>query len=213
LFAILPAVAQGVQQLPRGRHGLPREQVLASQRGRILAAVAEAVAEKGFARVTVADVISRAGVSRETFYEQFSDKEEAFLAALDAGADLLLQTIVGVLPEPSASPLERLDGMLGAYLALLASEPSFAKAYLIDAYGAGAAATARRIELQERFVDVIAGILELRTDAAADRFACEALVAAVSALVTARIGTGRAGELPELREPLLELTRRLGLGG
>lgn len=206
-------MAEGVRQLPRGRHGLPREQVLASQRGRILAAIAAAVAEKGFARVTVADVISRAGVSRETFYEQFSDKEEAFLAALDAGAEMLLETLVGAVSTPVKDPLERLDRMLGAYLELLASEPSFAKAYLIDAYGAGAAATARRIDLQQRFVETIAAILEIPADATADRFACEALVAAVSALVTNRIGTGRANELPALREPLIELTHRLGLGG
>jgi len=61
------------------------------------------------------------------------------------------------------------------------------------------------------FVDVIAGVLEISSDDASDRFACEALVAAVSSLVTARIGTGRADELPALRAPLMELARRLSL--
>jgi hypothetical protein len=54
-------------------------------------------------------------------------------------------------------------------------------------------------------------VLEVDMDDASDRFACEALVAAVSSLVTARIGTGRARQLPELREPLVELARRLSL--
>jgi AcrR family transcriptional regulator len=206
-------VAENTQQLPRGRHRLTREQVLASQRGRILAAVAESVAEHGFARVTVADVIARAGVSRETFYEQFADKEAAFLAALDAGAEGLLEILGAAISLPAADPLERLDHTLKAYLTTLASEPSFAKAYLIDAYGAGPAATARRIELQARFVDVICEVLGIAPDDASERFACEALVAAVSSLVTARIGTGRAGELPALREPLVALARRLSLGG
>ena len=44
-----------MQQLPRGRHGLAREEVIASQRGRMLAAMADAVAEKTFARTTVTD--------------------------------------------------------------------------------------------------------------------------------------------------------------
>ena len=74
-----------ITQLPRGPHRLAREEVLASQRGRMLAAIAEAVAEKGYAATTVADVVGRAGVSRKTFYEHFADKEECFLAAWDAG--------------------------------------------------------------------------------------------------------------------------------
>jgi AcrR family transcriptional regulator len=202
-----------VQQLPRGRHGLPREQVLASQRGRILEAIAAAVADKGYAQTTVADVIARAGVSRETFYEQFGGKEDAFLAALDAGADGLVWILASASEEADdATPLERLDHLLKAYLATLAAAPEFAKAFLIDAYGAGAEATARRIELQQRFVELIAGVLELDPDSPEDAFSCEVLVAAVSSLATSRIGTGRLAELPELREPLIALARRLALG-
>lgn len=200
-----------VDQLPRGRHRLTREQVLTSQRGRILAAAAEAVAAKGFARATVADVISQAGVSRETFYEQFADKEECFLAALDAGAEGLLQILGRALDPPASDSLQRLERVLEAYLDALAAEPTFAKAFLIDAYGAGPRATLRRIELQQRFVDAVVKIFELSgapPDASA-RFACEALVAAVSSLVTARVGAGRADELPDLREPIVDLVRRL----
>ena len=70
---------------------------------------------------------------------------------------------------------------------------------------------AKRIDLQQRFDDAIAGILGIGGEDSSDRFACEALIAAVSSLVTARIGTGRAAELPQLREPLIELARRLSL--
>jgi AcrR family transcriptional regulator len=211
MFAIVRRVAGGTRQLPRGRHGLPREQVLASQRGRLLEAVAAAVSEKGYARMTVADVISRAGVSRETFYEQFESKEDAFLAALDTGAEVLVQILGAAIADPAEDPLERLDHVLQAYLTTLAAAPEFAKTFLIDAYGAGAGATARRIELQQRFVELVARVLELSPDNPDDAFACEALVAAVSSLATSRIGTGRAAELPELREPLIGLARRLSL--
>jgi TetR/AcrR family transcriptional regulator len=177
----------------------------------MLQAIAEAVADKGYARVTVADVISRAGVSRETFYEQFEGKEDAFLAALDAGAEGLVWILNSALEQPAEDPLERLDHVLEAYLAALAAAPEFGKTFMIDAYGAGEAATARRIELQRRFVELVARVLELSPDNPDDAFACEALVAAVSALATSRIGTGRAAELPELREPLIALARRLSL--
>jgi AcrR family transcriptional regulator len=192
-----------VRQLPRGRHRLTREEVLASQRGRMLAAIAEAVAEDGFAQVSVAGVIARAGVSRETFYEQFSNKEDCFLQALDAGAERLLEMLRGALAEPASSPLARLDRVLDVYLRALAAEPAFARAYLIGAYGAGPRATARRIELQQHFVDMVAGVL------GEDSFACEALVAGIASLATARVGTGRADELPKLREPLIELVARV----
>jgi len=69
------------QQLPRHPHGLSREDVARSQRGRILRAVAESVAANGYSATSVADVIARAGVSRSTFYELYDGKESAFLDA------------------------------------------------------------------------------------------------------------------------------------
>jgi len=48
-----------------------------SQRERIL----DAVAEHEYARTMVAHVVSRAGVSRKTFYESFDKIEDCFAAA------------------------------------------------------------------------------------------------------------------------------------
>jgi AcrR family transcriptional regulator len=71
-------------RLPRGRHGLPREAVADSQRIRILTAMIEVVAARGYADTRVVDVIGTAGVSRKTFYELFDSKEDCFLAAYDS---------------------------------------------------------------------------------------------------------------------------------
>src|SRR6476469_4725276 len=104
---------------------------MASQRGRMLDAMAAAVAEKGYAATTVADVIARARVSRKTFYEQFRDKEECFLAAYDTGVELLLDTLRGV----DVSALDVLEGARArtrAYLQTLAAEPAFARTFLIE---------------------------------------------------------------------------------
>ena len=199
-----------MQPLPRGRHRLRREDVLASQRGRMLTAVAEAVAEKGFARTSVADVIARAGVSRETFYEQFSDKEDCFVSALDAGVEGMLGVMTTALESPATGPIERFERMLGAYLEALAAEPALAKAYLIDTYAAGDTATRRRIDLQRRFVELFADVLEISSGSGShDWFACEALVAAISSLVTSRVGEGRVAELPALRAPIIGLVPSL----
>jgi AcrR family transcriptional regulator len=200
-----------VQPLPRGRHRLSRKQVLASQRGRMLAAMAEAVAEKGYARTAVADVIERAGVSRETFYEHFSDKEDCFLAAYDTGGEALLEVIEAALAGSRAGPEKRLDRVLSAYFSALADEPAFARTFLIEVYAVGPRALRRRAELQQRFVATVADIfgLESASRRSSERFACEALVAAVSSLVTTRVGAGRLDELDELRAPLVGLARRM----
>jgi AcrR family transcriptional regulator len=171
--------------------------------------MADAVAEKGFAWVTVADVISRAGVSRETFYEHFSDKEQCFIAVIDQGARVLYEILGSVVSAEADDPVQRLDRVMKAYLNTLAGEPAFAKAFLIDAYGAGPKAIARRIELQRRFIDLVAEIFDSTEPDSVGRFACEALVASLSSMVTVRVGSGRLEELPGLREPIMELVRRV----
>src|ERR671932_1794815 len=85
--------------LPRGPHNLTRDDVLASQRERMIDAVAATVARKGYVATTVGDVVARAGVSRKTFYEHFQDKEDCFLAAFDTGVDLVLGAIHAAQPE------------------------------------------------------------------------------------------------------------------
>jgi AcrR family transcriptional regulator len=198
------------EQLPRGRHGLSRDQVLASQRGRMLDALCHAVAEKGYARTSVADVIERAGVSRETFYEHFTDKEDCFLAAYELASATLREAIASALPPESADPLERYDRAMAAYLKTMSEERAYARVFLIDVYGAGPAALARRFRVFQGFVDLIAGIFGARS--AADRALCEALVGAVSSLVTIRVAIGEFDELPGLRRQIREIARRLDPG-
>ena len=123
--------------LPRGRHAAPRPVVREAQRGRMLAAMVQAVADKGYARVAVADVIERAGVSRKTFYEQFANKDDCFLAAYDATVDELLATIDEALEALAPDWLAAHRAAVGAYLETLAASPQFAKAFLIEVLGAG----------------------------------------------------------------------------
>jgi AcrR family transcriptional regulator len=192
-------MARSADQLPRGRHGIPREEVLASQRGRMLWAMADAVAQRGYVKVTVADVLRGAGVSRETFYEHFKDKEDCFLAALEGAAQLLtgeVRDAVGAV----ASPAEGLEAMLGAYLDTMAREPAAARTFLIEVYGAGQRAIDRRVEMNARFVELVAAFAP-----EVERVRVEALVGAVSSMVTMRLASGRHESLPELREPLAAL--------
>ncbi len=83
----------GMTPLPRGRHGLSREQVEASQRLRLMRAMAEVMAEKGYARTSVADILRRARVSRETFYELFDSKQDCFMSAFEQAYAHILDAV------------------------------------------------------------------------------------------------------------------------
>lgn len=177
-----------------------------SQRMRLLRGMAEAVGERGYVRTSVADVLRRARVSRETFYEHFRDKEDCFLAAYDTGVGLLQHAMESEGAGAPAGSTERFETALGAYLDALAADPVFARTFLVEIYAVGPEAMSRRDALRAGFVDLVAEGLGAAED---DRFACEAFVAAVSALVTERVAAGRAAELPALRGPLLELAGRM----
>src|SRR3954449_5882078 len=92
-------MARPASQLPKGRHGLSRAFIAHNQRERLLDAIANVVAEKGYAATRVADITDYAGVSRKTFYELFTDKEDCFLAAYDAITALLMDRMARGLTE------------------------------------------------------------------------------------------------------------------
>ncbi len=203
--------------LPRGRHAAPRAVVRETQRARMLEAMVQAAAEKGYARVVVADVIERAGVSRKTFYEQFANKEDCFLAAYDAGVDRLLAAIDGALAEPTPDWLAAARRAVEVYLTSMAASPAFAQACLIEVLGAGPAALARRDLVQDRFADQLAAIhRRARTDIPAipelAPHTFRAAVGAVNELVTAHVREHGAPTLPELTDAILDVHVALLVG-
>lgn len=190
----------------RSADGLTREEVAEHQRRRILLAMADTVADKGFAATTVGDVIARASVSRATFYEQFADKQECFLAAFDAAARQVIATVGAAVPSRLPDP-GAFDAVIGAYLDALLDAPQFARVFLVDISALGGEGVARRAAGQQRFAAAVAQIFGART--ASDRFACEALVSAIAGLVTARVAAGDLDGLRALRRPIVELANRL----
>ena len=71
------------RRLAPGR-GHTREEVDRNQRERLFAAMVATVAEKGYEATTVADVSDLSGVSKSSYYEHFSDKQDGFLATVEA---------------------------------------------------------------------------------------------------------------------------------
>jgi AcrR family transcriptional regulator len=164
----------------------------------MLDAVVVAVAEKGFAEMTVADVVSGAGVSRRTFYEHFDDKLDCFLAAYEARSEALLHEVEAAVA--SAPPRERLRAGLTAYLERLAAEPMFARVLIIDILGAGPKALEVRERWRKRFAKSYRGVSR-------DEDVLRALVGGIAELVQARLIAGEAERLPELVPTLVKFVK------
>jgi AcrR family transcriptional regulator len=195
-----------VGPLPSGRHSLTRETVLASQRGRLLDAMAQAVAEHGYGSTTIAHVVSRAGVSRKTFYDHFSDKNDCFLAMYDTGIGFLLQRVSDTI-EGQEDPHSRLVVGLQAVLSILSAEPAFCRAIIVEVHAAGPEALARRRAVVSVFADRYldanrqarkngSKIAELSVDKAL------AVVGGMLDLISTRVEADRTETLPELADEL-----------
>lgn len=206
--SVIPAT-EPVLVLPRGRHALSRATVAESQRDRLLVAMADVAAEKGYAHASVADVVASAGVSRRTFYEHFDNKDDCFFAAYEVGVDLLLAGIADAAESAGTDPALRARAASEAYLALLAANPRFAKTFLVEILGAGPAALERRELVHQRFAFLIASEYESAREAASLRapaaYRFRALVGAIHELVIERLVSGGAERLPELIDAVLDI--------
>lgn len=130
--------------LPRGRHTLSADEVEADQRRRMLAAVGGVLAERGYARATVGDILERSGVSRRTFYEQFGDKDDCLYAAYeDAERRVWAAAAEAAAAVPADDWPGRVHAALGAVLELVAAEPDTARLFTVEARAAGPEMTVR----------------------------------------------------------------------
>jgi AcrR family transcriptional regulator len=198
--------------LPRHQHGLSREDVARSQRGRILHGVAESVAAKGYAATSVADVIARAGVSRSTFYELYDGKESAFLDAY-AGLELVHRQLLDSF-RAGSTPADMVAGAVRAHLASLAAEPAFTWMFFVEAVAAGPRILSRRRDATESFLDVLTAMVELARERdpdipVPDRALLLAFVGAVRELVASHLLSESAQTLPRLEDAVVAVADRL----
>lgn len=149
--AALELLASTSGKFPSGVRRLPPELIRAVQRERLLIAMLNAVAELGYLETNVQDVIDRAGVSRPTFYEHFSNKEDCFLAAFDSSAERLRNMLHAAVSAGGSSWRERVRCGLEALLDFASREPATARALVVEARAASEAAVRRRVELLDDF--------------------------------------------------------------
>lgn len=191
------------------RHRTAREAVFESQRGRLLDAMVHAVAQKGYADVTIADVVAGASVSRRTFYEQFGDKEECFLAALDTGFEFVFDRIATEFAAIEDHDWRtQVKVAVETYLETIAAEPEFARVVHIDALAASDKARQRWSGVLQRFVDFY---YEQNTQARAedpsvpeiDESVMLAMVGGIADVAREHISRGELEHLPDHRDSLV----------
>lgn len=189
-----------VRDLPRHGHGLSRRTVRDSQRWRLIEGVTVAVAKKGYAGASVADVLAVAGVSRKTFYEHFRDKEHCFLTAYELVSKRLIEALV-MTGAAASGPAARRRVQVETFLKALARDPDAARVFMVDVLAAGPRALRAREKVNGRFASVVFG------DAPIDPIRRTAIVGGVNNVVAGAIMQGRAKNLLELLDPLSEFVR------
>ncbi|HVP01464.1 MAG TPA: helix-turn-helix domain-containing protein [Solirubrobacteraceae bacterium] len=179
----------------------PRALVTESQRARLLEAVAQVVADRGYQATTVAEIVRAAGVSRSTFYELFESKEQCLVEAYRHGVDVLIARIRAAVRAAAPGGLRaQVRAANAAYLETMREEPRFARTYLIEIHRAGDAALQARAEALERFAD---GYRRIRRrmrpgTAVPPRETFLALAAGLDQLAAERVRAGRGETLDEL---------------
>jgi AcrR family transcriptional regulator len=126
-----PSPSWAPRGLPRGEHSLPKGFVAHNQRERIFDAVANLTADKGYAALSLEEIVAEAAISLQTFYEHFENKEEAFLATFEMGHAKATAAINRSL-DLKLSWAQNIRIGLNALLEFLASEPAIARLACVD---------------------------------------------------------------------------------
>jgi AcrR family transcriptional regulator len=177
---------------------LSRSFIVHNQRERILDAVAQLSAEKGYANTTLEDIAERASVSLQAFYEHFANKEDAFLVAYEVGHGkglALVERVHDAAPDWAQAVR---DGIL-ALLDFLASEPAFAHLALLDALIATPRTADRANKGIVQYGQLLApGFREAPTDEGPPKVTIEAIAGGIFELCLTYTAQGYAAELTEL---------------
>lgn len=193
---------------------MPREFVAHNQRERLIAGLAEAVAEHGYAGTTIAHITRQAAVSRRTFYEHFNSKDDCFVAAYDTVMAELRRRVGEAFDQEEEWP-QAIRAGIGAMLDFLSSEPHLARLSMVEALVAGPVVVERYDAAIQSLVPYFSAGREGRPAEVLEGLSPtteEALVGGMVSLVSRRIFADRIEELPSLLPDLVEFTLTPYLG-
>jgi AcrR family transcriptional regulator len=128
-------------------------------RQRLLDALEASIAEDGYPRTTVADIVRRARTSRRTFYEYFDSREACFVALLtDANADQVRQIAAAV--DPQAPWRNQVRQAIEAWISSGESRSALMLSWIRDAPSLGAAARRLQRDGTENFIELVQALAD-----------------------------------------------------
>jgi AcrR family transcriptional regulator len=200
------SLSERLSTLPPGRHLVPPDFVAQNQRERMLLATAELVAERGYQKTTIELIAKTARVALSTFYEQFSSKEECFLAAFDETISSAAEVFEELL-DPEQEWSEQISAAIEIFLEMVVKEPARARLCIVEAQAAGGAALARYQAMLESVAPKLREGREHNPRSSRLPDGLEvAIVGGLAWLVHQRLITGRDEEIKALLPEMLQVT-------
>ncbi len=200
------SLSERLAKMPPGRHLIPRDFVAQNQRERMLLATAELVAERGYQKTTIELIAKTARVALSTFYEQFSSKEECFLAAFDETMDAAAEVFDELLDaeQPWA---EQISHGLEIALEMVVNEPARARLCIVEAQAAGGESLKRYQGMLERIAPKLreGRVHNPRAGRLPDGLEV-AIVGGLVWLVHQRLVAGQEDEVKDLLPEMLQVT-------
>jgi AcrR family transcriptional regulator len=190
-------------RFPAGVRTLPAELVRAIQRERLLVSMVRCVTERGYNALTVQNVLARAGISRPTFYEQFEDKEDCFLAAFDACSRRMEERVGTAVAEAGPAWQGRLRAGIAELIRFIDDEPEEARTVIVEARASSPAGLHRRDELLDRFASCIDALVREDLDEPPSALAAAGVVGGIESVLYARLQKKETADLDALLPSLM----------
>jgi AcrR family transcriptional regulator len=143
-------------------------------RNSLMDAARDLIGERPFAEVTMAQIAERAGVSRQTLYNEFGSREEFSQALLLREADRFLASVAQAVAAHRDDPAKALEAAFEVFLIAAAEDPIVRAAMRDGAEELLALVTTRGRPLVEYAVKRLAGVIAEEWPEAA-RSDCELL--------------------------------------
>jgi len=183
---------------------LPPDSVARNQRWRLLAAMVAAVAERGYERTTVSDVVELSGVSRTAFYRHFANKEDCFVAAVDETTQFAIAAATEAHGDVDAWD-ERLIAAFEAFVGEIVAQPAAARVCFLEVYVAGSKAIEHADRGAATFEQWIrAGYEQSDEYAGVDPAVVRGIVGGMRKVIFKRLRLGEEALLPEFAPQLAD---------
>ncbi len=177
-------------------------------RSRVLQGMARAVAAKGYADTTIADIVREASVSRRTFYEHFATRAECLIALYEAASRNALKVLRQAI-DPQLVWEQQVEQALSAYLSCMAANPVLMRTLFVEILHLGPEGLAARRKVNQEIAEYMIRVVQRPhvTPALA-----MAVVGGMHELVLQAIEDGRVSELAELTQTAVMLVKAVARG-